>query len=920
MQFYVDSHIHSKYSRATSKDLNLENLSLWANKKGITVLGTGDFTHPAWFSEIKEKLIPAEPGLFRLKPEIENLISQQLPTYTPTRFMLTVEISTIYKKYDKTRKIHHIIYSQDLAAAERIIHSLSKIGNLKADGRPILGLDSRNLLEIILEAGQNNYLIPAHIWTPWFAVLGSKSGFDSIEECYEDLSSHIFALETGLSSDPYMNWRVSSLDKYRLVSNSDAHSASKLGRELTLFDTDLNYFAIKNSLLTGNGYIGTVEFFPEEGKYHLDGHRKCNLCLEPSDTLKHNNICPICGEQITVGVLHRVNALADKNMASPPKTSGQVISLIPLIEILSEINQKGVASKKIQYEYENLISTLGSELDILQSIPLEEIKSNLLQEAIGRLRSGQVIKQAGYDGEYGVIKLFENDELEQKYRGNLLFDFPPVGANNHSPPHVRAIHESPLHHHGPSHHDHDQQQAIQIINGPLLIVAGPGSGKTRTLTQRISYMIKEKDIDPKSILLPDLYQNIAIHTFHSLCFSILKKHGAIRESPVQGQIDFDEFIALTIKLFTDHPKILKKYQQQFYYLSVDEYQDIDDSQYELIKLLASKNLCVIGDPNQAIYKFRGGDATYFKNFTQDYPKAKIINLKRNYRSTPTIVNASNQIVAENAVSMLQDAGDKITIHIAKTDKAEAEFIVKTIEDLIGGHNFFAIDSGRTTGQESKFSFADFAVFYRTKKQAKLIAEALERSSMPFNNYSTELLLNNKENQLIVKKLQEDNYDLKQINNLTEYDKNSLAQIKTFAELVNYDRDRFFSEISFAKETDSIDDRADHISLMTMHAAKGLEFKVVFMTGLEDGILPLYFAKKETADLAEEQRLFYVGMTRAKEKLYLTRAEKRLMFGKLKTQQPSPFLNNIEQRLTELSKTKLKLPKKKPESEQLSLWD
>ena len=508
MQFYVDSHIHSKYSRATSKDLNLENLSLWANKKGITVLGTGDFTHPAWFSEIKEKLVPAEPGLFRLKPEIENHISSQLPTYTPTRFMLSVEISTIYKKYDKVRKIHHIIYAQDLVAAQKIINSLSKIGNIKADGRPILGLDSRNLLEIILAAGQDNYLIPAHIWTPWFAVLGSKSGFDSIEECYGDLSHHIFALETGLSSDPPMNWRVSSLDKYRLVSNSDAHSASKLGREVTLFDTDLNYFAIKNALISGNGYVGTVEFFPEEGKYHLDGHRKCNLSLKPAETLKHNNICPVCGTPITVGVLHRVNALADKNISSPPKTAGKVISLIPLIEILSEINQKGVSSKQVQHEYETLISTLGSELDILQTIPLSEIKSNLLQEAIGRLRTGQVIKQAGFDGEYGVIKLFADDELQQKYRGGLLFDLSPINAKKNivraiyespqqSPHIVRAIYESPQQ---SPHHDSDQQQAIQIINGPLLIVAGPGSGKTRTLTQRIFYMIKEKNIDPKSIL------------------------------------------------------------------------------------------------------------------------------------------------------------------------------------------------------------------------------------------------------------------------------------------------------------------------------------------------------------------------------------------------------------------------------------
>ena len=286
MAFYADLHIHSKYSRATSKDCDLKHLAYWARKKGIAVVGTGDFTHPVWIAELKEQLVPAEPGLFRLKPDLEKEVSAMLPPACQgtTRFMLSVEISTIYKKGEKTRKIHHLLYAPDFPSAERIIQSLSKIGNLKSDGRPILGLDSRHLLEITLESGPGSYLVPAHIWTPWFAALGSKSGFDAIDECYADLAAHIFAVETGLSSDPEMNWRVSSLDRFRLVSNSDAHSPQKLGREACVFDTELDYFAIRTALETGHGYEGTLEFFPEEGKYHLDGHRNCNVRLLPNET------------------------------------------------------------------------------------------------------------------------------------------------------------------------------------------------------------------------------------------------------------------------------------------------------------------------------------------------------------------------------------------------------------------------------------------------------------------------------------------------------------------------------------------------------------------------------------------------------------------------------------------------------------
>ncbi|WP_334013094.1 endonuclease Q family protein, partial [Pseudomonas aeruginosa] len=314
MAFHADLHIHSKYSRATSRDLDLEHLAWWAARKGIAVVATGDCVHPAWLAEMKDKLVPDGNGLFALRPEIEAGVRATLPPacQAPVRFMLSTEISTIYKKGERTRKVHHVVYAPDFTSVDRLAASLGRIGNIASDGRPILGLDSRDLLEVVLESGPHAYLVPAHIWTPWFSALGSQSGFDSIQECYGDLADHIFAVETGLSSDPEMNWRVSSLDRFRLISNSDAHSPAKLGREATRFAGAPDFFAMRRALETGDGYVGTVEFFPEEGKYHLDGHRACGVCFDPVQTIAHGGRCPVCGKPLTVGVAHRVEALADR--------------------------------------------------------------------------------------------------------------------------------------------------------------------------------------------------------------------------------------------------------------------------------------------------------------------------------------------------------------------------------------------------------------------------------------------------------------------------------------------------------------------------------------------------------------------------------------------------------------------------------
>ncbi|HEV2919056.1 MAG TPA: endonuclease Q family protein, partial [Actinomycetota bacterium] len=428
--FYADLHIHSKYSRACSRDCDLEHLALVGRRKGISVIGTGDFTHPRWFEELESTLVPAEPGLFRLREDVERAVEARLPASCrgPVRFLLSVEISTIYKRAERTRKVHHLLYMPDLASAGRCRAALARIGNVASDGRPILGLDSRDLLEITLEAGEGAYLVPAHCWTPWFAVLGSKSGFDRVEDCYADLAGHIFAVETGLSADPAMCWRVSGLDRYRLVSNSDAHSPPALGREATVLDTDLDYWAIRRALETGDGFCGTVEFFPEEGKYHVDGHRKCGVRMEPAETRRRGGRCPVCGKPPTVGVLHRVEELADRPEGARPPGAAGFRNLIQLPELVGEVLGVGPRSKAVTAVVDGLVERLGPELDILERVPVADVARSgppLLGEAIDRVRRGAVIRDPGYDGEYGIIRAFAPEELGRSPMTAPLFEPTP---------------------------------------------------------------------------------------------------------------------------------------------------------------------------------------------------------------------------------------------------------------------------------------------------------------------------------------------------------------------------------------------------------------------------------------------------------------------------------------------------------------
>ena len=420
MKFIADFHIHSKYSRATSKEMVLENIDAFADDKGILVMGTGDFTHPQWFNEIKTKLEPAESGLFKLKKEYKRETLKG--TFSETRFILTVEISSIYSRGGKTRRVHNLIFSPDIATAENINGQLGLIGNLKSDGRPILGLDSEKLAEIIFNINPEAAIIPAHAWTPWFSIFGSMSGFDSIEECFGKYAKNIFAIETGLSSDPAMNRRLSKLDNIALISNSDSHSLRKIGREANIFDTEFSYKGIMEAIKSdASKFIATIEFFPEEGKYHYDGHLDCKIYLSPKETKKHNGICPKCGKKLTIGVMNRVDELANREIG---KDFIPYRNLIPLGEIIAEAFGVGENTKQVKKEYDNLIKTFGNELKILTDISENELKSVAdprVAEGIKRVREGKVKIRPGYDGEYGEISIFDDEERKEiKNQGSLF--------------------------------------------------------------------------------------------------------------------------------------------------------------------------------------------------------------------------------------------------------------------------------------------------------------------------------------------------------------------------------------------------------------------------------------------------------------------------------------------------------------------
>jgi len=424
----LDLHIHSRFSRACSRDLTLENIDKACRIKGIDVIATGDFTHPIWFKEMKERLVPSrksqvvshndENALYQLNSALDDKI----------RFILSTEISLIYKQGDRARRVHIVLHAPTIEAAEGLNDHLGKSGyNLRSDGRPILGMSAEKLAEICLSIHPNFLVYPAHIWTPWFSVFGSKSGFDAMEECFGAQTENIYAIETGLSSDPEMNWRLSALDKYTIISNSDAHSLANLGREANIMELefvtyDEIYGAIKNKDL--DKLRGTIEFYPEEGMYHYDGHRQCGVVFEPGETKKHKGICPVCKKPLVIGVLYRVEELADREEGFRPENSAPFLKLVELDKIIAEaLGIKSRTSKQVQSEYNKLIRAGGNEMRILIDLSSDELRTMTLPaiaEGIKRVREGRLRVEPGFDGQYGVAKIFNEDEKTENKQGKLF--------------------------------------------------------------------------------------------------------------------------------------------------------------------------------------------------------------------------------------------------------------------------------------------------------------------------------------------------------------------------------------------------------------------------------------------------------------------------------------------------------------------
>lgn len=1140
--FIADFHIHSRYSRATSRDCVPQVLELSARKKGLSLIGTGDFTHPAWRKELSEKLEEAEEGLYRLKDKYVQ--TPQMATQghgnekEAPRFVVTGEISSIYKKNGKVRKVHNLILLPSLREAEALSQKLEAIGNLHSDGRPILGLDSRDLLEITLEVCSQALFIPAHIWTPHFSLFGAYSGFDAIEECFGDLTPHIHALETGLSSDPTMNWRLSALDRFAMISNSDAHSPSNLAREANLFDTALSYTHVARALKDrdNGGFLGTVEFFPEEGKYHYDGHRNCKVSFKPSQTREAQGVCPVCGGRLTVGVLHRAEALADRPEGFVPQKPRTFESLVPLREVVAASLGLTTAGKKVEQKYDILISEVGNELFILREASLgtlEQKAGSLIAEGVRRLREGKVHIEPGYDGEYGKIKLFDKSEIGL-YQGQMfLFSEEKTEAGKTVPEEAQKVSpeaaqkaaqkagkeaiqeaakescatdekryggskinraeglnpdkaaglETAPHFEKALNPDAEQAQeaavalpmglnarqweAVSSRNKAVAVIAGPGTGKTKTLVSRILYLLEEQKVPPARITAVTfthkaaeemskrlseqlgkkkaaMAKGVSIGTFHSLCLDFLKKAGEKEGSPgpiavlneydalalvedvlrekglktsprdalkaislkktgqkpragegqtelpagvyegycdkleSYGVLDYDDILLRALELFQKPPReghgVDEERISSFGHVLVDEFQDINRVQYELVKAWGSRNegLFVIGDPDQAIYGFRGADSRCFQAFLSDYPQALKIGLTQNYRSTPEILSCARNIILKNeekesrpVLEAQRGKGARIRLLKADSEFSEALFIAKEINRMVGGmdmleaHAARKMDKKRVKESIAK-GFSDIAVLYRTNRQAEKLEQCLSKEGIPYTVTGKEDFLSSTRvreavaffrllhnpGDLLALQLCLNRFTRSTPGNyggileayrgvdksmealltlLKETDKEACEGLNDLSLLVYKYRDLISREAPAALLKMWAEDRGlgedkeiawfyamallhktmehllktlqtgqdgdlarsggklyrpDAVSLMTFHGAKGLEFPSVFLYGVKDGFLPLKSVRGSN-DPKEERRLFYVGLTRARDELLL-----------MTSGEPSPFLQDI----------------------------
>lgn len=1097
-QFRADLHIHSRFSRATSSRLNARHLAAWAAVKGIDVLGTGDFTHPQWLAELREQLVRDDAsGLYRLRDP--RGLSDELPAFADRvkqsrcLFVPQAEISSIYKRGGKVRKVHNIVYMPDFDAVDRLNRKLAEVGNLVSDGRPILGLDARDLLGMVLDADPRGVLVPAHIWTPWFAVFGSKSGFDTLDDCFGDLTGEIFALETGLSSDPEMNWLWSHLDRFALISNSDAHSGDNLGREANLFEGEMSYDGIFRSL-RGDAvdcrFLGTLEFFPEEGKYHLDGHRACNVVYEPRETVARGGLCPVCGKPLTVGVLHRVLELADRD--TPEQVAGRqgFRSLIPLPEILGEILGVGAKSRKVADWTGRLVQRFGPELAILQDVSLDALRRywEPLGEGIARMRRGEVLRQGGYDGEYGVVRVFTEREraslrggggskaalplldlggaasapavhdtpgrkktgtknagaggiispavagadvvTSAKASGGRAASASEAGGANASaetttPHDTTAVRQTSADGGGegpglaslftsarpaepPVDFNPEQRSAIAGGPGPVLVLAGPGTGKTRTLVGRVQRLVAEgvaarrivavtftrraaTEMDERlSVALGDGAPLPRTDTLHALAFEfwhrssaqppVLLSEEAARRVFAEANPDataqtlreaWDELavcrermqvcsLALAPLLdryvqqkaawnLADYTDLLEFWLEQIHnglyvppwrHVLVDEIQDLSPLQLALVRALlppGGEGFFGIGDPDQSIYGFRGAHGDVKGALDEAWPGLSVVTLRANYRSSASVLDAAGALMegrsACGRLRAVRDLPADIRLFEAPSAESEAAWIGDRIRSLIGSTAHTLVDAapeGALPG-EGTFGPGDIAVLVRVRALIPVLQRTLSRLGVPVAAPETEAFWADQRVSLILAAAgrfvgigsavaggpgDEVNCPDKMLARgplgVAAYLRESppfdelFWQSAAFKALSKaYDTHGgwvgLINWVNLQSELETVRRRSEKVQVMSLHAAKGLEFRAVFLPALEDGILP--FAGAATlsghadrehmrTDLEEERRLFYVGITRAAEGLYLSRASRRTLYGREVRLKASRFLDDV----------------------------
>lgn len=1061
-------------------------------------MATGDFTHPVWREEMRRDLIRDDvSGLYRMRSPLK--LQTVTPEIAPPKgmentngplFLLEAEISSIYKKDGAVRKIHNLVFLPDFDSVDKLCRKLEVVGNLGSDGRPILGLDSRRLLEMVLETDERGVVIPAHVWTPWFSLFGSKSGFDAVEECFGDLSSHIFALETGLSSDPDMNRLWSRLDRFALVSNSDAHSGENLGREANVFFGEPSYDGLFNALRrvaarseTPEGascrFEGTLEFFPEEGKYHLDGHRACNVVLEPDETLRLHNLCPVCGKPLTVGVLHRVMTLADRR--TPASLPGECFaSLVPLPELLGEILGVGSKSRKVQTRFSDLLSRFGSELDILHQVPESDLRSywDTLGEAVARMRRGQVIREGGYDGEYGTVRVFTEAERAAFGTGRLHavsrlmpLSAPPretagTGRPAPQPPRTTALplleavglfaaaksekvpgvvkekpsaatkrkreqiplSEAPLPPSGRPRNSsfgdiaytEAQQRAIAAGPGPVLVLAGPGSGKTRTLVGRILYLL-DRGVSPQSIVAVTFTRRAAgemrerlvqalgptadiprADTLHALALNewptdpeggqpaVLSEEaartafaaantGAATDKAAQQRLHrLWEELSLARETLTplQHPEFLERYTaykaernlvdytdlpegwltrleagapRPWKHVLVDEIQDLSPLQLKLLRALlppSGNGFFGIGDPDQAIYGFRGAIADAGAALRELWPDLADVTLSTSYRSAEGILQAASALLGKASgrgeLCAARSCPAQLQLFSAPDAAREAVWLAEQVSRLIGVTSHTLSDARRGGARSEDLlstpcSPGEIAVLVRIKALIPPLQEALNKRGIPCLAPETEpfwaeprvVLLLGVAGRCCGRPLPQPVPDSLTVSvPIRETDPVALLALleavppfdplfsrsAAFAALCRAYKEHggwmpLLDWVRLRQDLDEVRSQSEQVQLMTLHASKGLEFRAVFLPALEDGLLPFdgvptlletASARREVrsasplrlAESAEERRLLYVGVTRAAEAVFASHAARRTLYGRELHLAPSPFLADL----------------------------